>query len=52
MGQLQLLVEEARTNALPLSCLMVDADGFKQINDTCGHDAGDAVLKYLAKELR
>lgn len=52
MGQLQLLVEEARTNALPLSCLMVDADGFKQINDTYGHDAGDAVLKSLAKELR
>ena len=32
--------------------MMVDADGFKVINDTYGHDAGDVVLKRLAQELR
>jgi len=34
-----------------LGILMVDIDYFKKVNDTYGHDAGDAVLKELAKTM-
>ena len=32
--------------------LMIDVDFFKKINDTYGHETGDAVLKYLAAKLK
>lgn len=36
----------------PMSVLMIDADKFKSVNDTHGHDVGDLVLKKLAKICR
>lgn len=35
-----------------LSCIMLDIDYFKQINDTHGHDAGDRVLQRVASGIR
>ena len=36
---------------LPLSCVMIDLDFFKQVNNVYGHPAGDAVLKLVAEML-
>ena len=36
----------------PLSLIMIDADGFKKINDTFGHAAGDRVLQHLSVLIR
>lgn len=44
--------QNSASRGTPLACLMIDADGFKSINDTHGHDAGDEVLRQLARQLR
>ena len=52
MQNLKRLWGESIENNLPLACMMIDADGFKNVNDSYGHDAGDVVLCQLANELK
>lgn len=44
--------ERAKRYRRPLVCLMIDVNGFKQVNDRLGHLAGDLVLKQVAQELK
>ena len=44
--------ERAKRYQRPLACLMIDVNGFKQVNDRLGHPTGDLVLKQVAQELK
>jgi diguanylate cyclase (GGDEF)-like protein len=45
-------VLRAKRNQQKLATLFLDLDGFKEINDTLGHDAGDLLLMEVARRLK
>jgi diguanylate cyclase (GGDEF)-like protein len=48
---LRVEVKRAQRHRRPLSLALVDIDGFKQLNDTFGHQIGDDVLETVAAQL-
>jgi two-component system cell cycle response regulator len=49
---LKLEFKKAMRYKEPLSCIMIDIDNFKAVNDSYGHSIGDAVIKDVAEIIK
>ncbi|WP_296691151.1 diguanylate cyclase [Rhodoferax sp.] len=51
MDRLALAIAHAKRHNRTMALMFLDLDGFKQVNDTLGHDVGDTLLQMAAKRL-
>ncbi len=49
--QLTREIERCKRNGMPMALLIADIDGFKEVNDTMGHAAGDSILRQIGRIL-
>ncbi|MGK2952618.1 MAG: diguanylate cyclase domain-containing protein [Thiobacillus sp.] len=49
--RLALAIAHARRHEITMAVMVLDLDGFKQVNDTLGHDAGDTLLRMVADRM-
>jgi diguanylate cyclase (GGDEF)-like protein/PAS domain S-box-containing protein len=52
MDRLAMALGQARRHRTAAAVMFIDLDGFKAVNDSLGHDAGDRVLKQVALRMR
>ncbi len=52
MRRLHDIMDRAKTSGIRMALIVIDLDGFKEINDTLGHAAGDEVLRWATRQFR